>query len=70
LAMDLDEAPAREALGRVPVTLVAGTDDRWAGERADESARRLAELGVRSERVRYAGGHRIEAGVLARHWPL
>lgn len=70
LAADLDMSRAAEALDGVRVRLVAGSEDRWAGERVAESRRRLAEVGREADVLDYAGGHEIRGEVLAAHWAL
>lgn len=69
LAADLDPDQATDALRTVALRLVVGSQDRWARERAADSERRLADMGLACERVSYTGGHAIHAGTLARRWP-
>jgi hypothetical protein len=69
LAADLDPARAAEALRSVRLRLVVGSEDGWARQRAGDSERRLAAMGLAAERVTYTGGHTIDAGALTQHWP-
>jgi hypothetical protein len=69
LAADLDAARAAEAFRSVRLRLVVGSEDRWARERAADGERRLAAMGLAAERIAYTGGHTIDAGILAEHWP-
>jgi predicted esterase len=66
LAVDLDPAAVAAALRGVTVQLVVGDDDGWGRRRVEDSAAQLEAAGVAAERIGYAGGHAIEAGVLAR----
>jgi predicted esterase len=70
LAADLDMSRAAEALRAVAVRVVLGDGDSWGRGRGEESLRRLAEAGLRTERVDYGGGHRIDEAVLARVWAV
>lgn len=55
-----------DALRATRLTLVVGDADEFATERViTEQARRLDGAGVAYELVRYAGGHRMDAGTLA-----
>ena len=68
LPHDLDLAGADgEALRALRLTLVAGEADEFATPAllAEQEAR-LREAAVAYDVVRYAGGHRIDAGVLGR----
>jgi predicted esterase len=69
LAADLDPGRATDTLRAVALRLVVGSQDGWARERAAESERRLAAMGLACERIAYTGGHTIDAATLARRWP-
>lgn len=69
LAADLEMEEAAEALRRMTVRLVVGSDDRWAEQRSAESGRRLRDTGVEPELLRYSGGHSVMADALVEHWP-
>lgn len=69
LAVDLEMEMAAEALRRMTVRLVVGSDDRWAGQRSAQSRRRLRDIGVEPELLRYAGGHYVAPDALVEHWP-
>ena len=69
LAADLPTDALAAALDGVRVRLVIGRDDGWGRKKAAETELRLAEVGLRAERIDYDGGHRVPAEVLARHWP-
>lgn len=69
LAEDLDLDRAGGALRSARVRLVVGSEDRWAGEKAVESERRLRELGVEAERIAFPGGHVVNEEVLVGAWP-
>jgi predicted esterase len=66
LPHDLDLDADADVLRRSPLTLVVGDDDRFASPAmVAEQAARLDAAGVPYTVVRYAGGHRIDADVLA-----
>ena len=69
LAEDLEPLRAAAALTRLRPVFVVGDGDAWARQRSEQSLARLREWGVAAERVGYAGGHRVEADVLAERWP-
>ena len=67
LPQDLDEDAARRALGRLRVTLVVGSRDRFATpEVVGRQQEWLRERGIPFEHVSYDGGHRIDGATLAR----
>ena len=64
LPPDLDLSAAPD-LGRLPVLLVWGDQDRYYdAARAADDADRLARIGARHRIVTFAGGHRLSAAVL------
>jgi len=66
LPPDLDLDGARPALARLELVLVAGRRDRFVGE--EKLAAQVAALdraGLAARVVRHAGGHRLDADVLA-----
>jgi predicted esterase len=65
LAVDLEPAAVAAALNGVTVRLVVGDEDEWGRRRAEETLPRLDAVEVAAERIGYAGGHWIEAAVLA-----
>jgi predicted esterase len=66
LPHDLDLGADGDVLRRTPLTLVVGDEDRFADPAmVAEQAARLDGAGVPYTLVRYAGGHRIDADVLA-----
>jgi predicted esterase len=69
LAADLDPDATGAALRGTTVTFVVGSQDRWAQGRSEEGMTLLREQGLEPRRVDYDGGHRVEPGVLAEHWP-
>lgn len=68
LAADLELETAAQALRRMTVRLVVGSEDRWAEQRSAESRRRLRDIGVEPELLRYAGGHSVAPDALVEHW--
>jgi predicted esterase len=69
LAADLDMARAAAALSDTVVRFAVGDSDDWARERSEASLTRLRHMAVETERIGYAGRHRIEEAVLASGWP-
>jgi predicted esterase len=62
---DLDWSRARSRFARIPVVLVAGTEDRYIPPEAlTQFGALLALNGVRHTVVRFAGGHEIHSATL------
>ena len=69
LAADLDGPAVAKSLEKSAITFVAGDRDRWATQRSEAGMGLLRAEGVEARRIVYAGGHRLDPEVLARHWP-
>ena len=66
LPHDLELERYADRFAHTAVTLVAGDRDRLVSEAAVEAAReRLHAAGIAHELVRFSGGHRLDAAVLA-----
>lgn len=70
LAVDLADEALGRALAGVRIRLVAGARDGWGREKVEEAIGRLEPLRLVADRIDHPGGHRIDADVLARYWPV
>lgn len=69
LAEDLATSRTVDALRESRVVFVVGDRDRWAQQRSAAGLELLRGAGLEPERIGYPGGHRVDPGVLAAHWP-
>jgi poly(3-hydroxybutyrate) depolymerase len=63
---EIDQAAAAPLRAMRLISVIGDADETASAEVREAEARRAEALGLRSERITFAGGHHLDAGVLAR----